>query len=58
MTTNDPMPPKDDEDLFADAVRRLDRAFEHAPIDEEALEKLRSGPVDPHKMKAKKGKKK
>ena len=35
------MTPRNDVDLFADAVRRLDRAFEHAQIDEEALEKLK-----------------
>ena len=28
-------------DVFSDAIRRLDRAFEHARIDEEALEKLK-----------------
>ena len=35
------MTPSDTTDLFADAVRRLDRAFQYAQIDEEALEKLK-----------------
>ena len=35
------MTPSENVDLFADAVRRLDRAFEYAQIDEEALEKLK-----------------
>ena len=35
------MTPSENVDLFADAVRRLDRAFQYAQIDEEALEKLK-----------------
>jgi glutamate dehydrogenase (NADP+) len=30
-----------DHDIFDDAIRRLDRAFEHAEIDEEAVERLK-----------------
>ncbi len=30
-----------DRDIFDDAIRRLDRAFEHAEIDEEAVERLK-----------------
>lgn len=29
------------DDVFLDAIKRLDTAFEHANIDEEALEKLK-----------------
>ena len=35
------MPDSDQGPLFADAVRRLDHAFEYAHVDEEVIEKLK-----------------
>ncbi len=35
------MPASDSRDVFSDAIKRLDRAFEYSQIDEEALEKLK-----------------
>ena len=36
--------PRQDTDIFEDAIRRLDRAFQYAEIDPEAIERLISDP--------------